>query len=37
MKKNFFATVSLLLFLLSEVHSVGQITGVELARTKQKE
>ena len=37
MKKIFFATVSLLLFLLSEVHSVGQITGVELARTKQKE
>ena len=36
-KKMFLAFVSLVFILLSAVPSLGQITGVELARSKQKD
>ena len=37
MKKMFLAVVSLVFILLTTVPSLGQITGVELARSKQKD
>ena len=36
MKKMFLAFVSLVFILLTTIPSLGQITGVELARSKQK-